>query len=158
MLGAPVRLTVNNLVNTDFVLEEPPKHAYWDEAAQQIDVISRIPTIAASLTNTEGTSFSGKDMDSSAESTGGSAAFTAGVSATAGLIAKVNISAEFSSKTSYNYEKNKANYNSNYASRTLNETQSTDNDDFISGRAQITRHLALPGFGAQRPGPGWQHR
>ncbi len=47
------------------------------------------------------------------------------------------MSVEASFKASYNYKKNVASYNSGYASRTLSETQSTDNDDFISGRSQF---------------------
>ena len=59
-LGSPVRITANNLINTDFVLEEPPKHAYWDEGEHKLIVISRLPAIATSLTKKKGVSFSGK--------------------------------------------------------------------------------------------------
>lgn len=138
-LGAPIRLTINNLINTDFVLQEPPKHAYWDEAAGQLVTVSRFPTIAASLTNTQGTSFAGKSTDNSNFSLGGSVALSASFSAEGGFgdLAKVSASTDVSTKVSYNYDHNQSDYNSNYASRTLSETESTDNDDFISGRAQI---------------------
>ncbi len=84
-LGAPVNFTVNDLINTDFVLQEPPKHAFWCESGQQgcestpqqVVVVSRVPTIAASLTNMSGMTFSGKSTDTTDSSIGGSLAVTA---------------------------------------------------------------------------------
>ena len=69
-----MRITANNLINTDFVLEEPPKHAYWDEGEHKLIVISRLPAIATSLTNKKGVSFSGKSTDMSANAIGASLA------------------------------------------------------------------------------------
>ena len=43
LYGAPIRMQINNVINTDFVLEEPPKHAYWDGNSQQLVVINRFP-------------------------------------------------------------------------------------------------------------------
>jgi hypothetical protein len=154
--GAPVRITVNNLINTDFVLEEPPKHAYWDESKQQLIVVSRVPTIAATLSNTSGVSFAGKSTDMSALSLGGSLAVSGSTSVTtSAVLAKTTVTGEVSAKASYSYDRNMESYNSNYSSRTLTETQSTDNDDFISGRAQLTdiwRYRALPLSGQEPNG------
>jgi len=49
-LGAPVHFRIADLVDTDFVLEEPPKHTYWDEKAQKVITVSRFPGISTSLT------------------------------------------------------------------------------------------------------------
>ena len=136
-LGSPVRITANNLINTDFVLEEPPKHAYWDEGEHKLIVISRLPAIATSLTNKKGVSFSGKSTDMSANAIGASLALSASVSTTAGAwLAQGKISLEETAKAAYNYDLKESSYNSSYSSRTLSETENTDNDDFISFRAQ----------------------
>ncbi len=136
-LGSPVRITVNNLINTDFVLEEPPKHAYWDEGEHKLNVVSRFPAIATSLTNKKGVSFSGKSIDMSAEAVGRSVAVSASASASIDAwLAKDKLTVEAMDKVSANYDQNQSSYNSNYSSRALSETESTDNDDFISFRAQ----------------------
>ena len=152
LLGAPFRITFDNLINTDFVLQEPPKHAYWDEAQKKLVIVSRVPGINVSMTNKQGVTFSGMSTDTSAHSEGGSDAVSAGASAGGGFLGLFDVSAsvETSEKSSYNYETNKSSYNSNYSSRSLSEAESTDNDDFISGRMQgmnIWRYrvLGVPG-------------
>jgi hypothetical protein len=70
LFGAPTRLTFNDLVNTDFVLQEPPKDAYWDEAAKQVVNVSRVAATAVGLTNTQGSTFSAKSTDTSALASG----------------------------------------------------------------------------------------
>ena len=137
-LGAPLRITFNDLISTDFVLEEPPKHAYWDEAQGKLQVVSRVPGIAVSMTNKEGVTFSGMSTDTSAHSEGSSDAASASLSAGGGFLSlsEVKASVEVTSKESYNYDTNKSSYDRNYSSRSLSEAESTDNDDFISGRMQ----------------------
>jgi hypothetical protein len=136
-LGAPVRITANDLINTDFVLEEPPKHAYWDEAEHKLIVLSRLPAIATSLTNKKGVSFTGRSTDMSANAIGASLALSASASTTAGAwLAQGKITLETTAKAAYNYDLKESSYNLSYSSRTLSETESTDNDDFISFRAQ----------------------
>ena len=114
-LGSPVRITANNLINTDFVLEEPPKHAYWDEGEHKLIVISRLPAIATSLTN-EGRVVLGKSTDMSANAIGASLALSASVSTTAGAwLAQGKISLEETAKAAYNYHLKESSYNSSYS-------------------------------------------
>jgi len=53
-----------------------------------------------------------------------------------GLIFKSEFSVEVGLKASYSYEQNKSEYDSDYSSRALSETQATDADDVITGRVQ----------------------
>lgn len=138
-LGAPVHFRINNLVNTDFVLQEPPKHAYWDSKDQKVVNISRFPTIQTSLKTMAGQTFEGKSKDTSGFSIGGSLKVSASLSAQAGestTIGSAKISAELANKTSYNYDQNKDGYNSNYAERTITEATAAENDDVVTGRAE----------------------
>jgi hypothetical protein len=158
LLGAPFRITFNDLISTSFVLEEPPKHSYWDETQGKLQIVSRIPGIAVSMTNKAMQTFSAKSTDTSAHSEGGSDAVSAGVSAGGGFLglAEVKASVDTTLKSSYNYETNKSSYDSNYSSRTLTQTASTDNDDFISGRMQTLdiwryRVLGVPGTVDNKP-------
>ena len=138
LFGASIKITVPKLITTDFVLQDPPKHAYWDEKNQKLVVVSRIPGIAASMTNKDGVTYSGKSTDTSASSVGGSDSATASASIKTDVLGifKVKASAEVTAKATYNYDVNQASYNSNYVSRTLTETESTVGDDFVSGRYQ----------------------
>jgi hypothetical protein len=158
LLGAPFRITFDNLINTDFVLQEPPKHAYWDEFQKKLVIVSRVPGINVSMTNKQGVTFSGMSTDTSAHSEGGSDAVSAGASAGGGFLGLFDVTAsvETTEKSTYNYQTNQSSYNSNYSSRSLSESESTDNDDFISGRMQgmnIWRYrvLGVPGTVAGKP-------
>ena len=73
-LGAPVHFIIDHLVNTDFVLQEPPKHAFYDNRPQitingrpqpnptygQVVTVSRYDETNVALQTSQGTTFSGK--------------------------------------------------------------------------------------------------
>jgi hypothetical protein len=137
--GAPVHFRINGLYNMDFVLQEPPKHAYWDPKNKNVVNISRFPSIQTSLKTSEGTTFKAASKDTSSRSIGASGKISAALSAQVGestTIGSAKVSAEVAEKISYNFEQNKEKYNSNYAARTITETDVADNDDVIKGRRQ----------------------
>ena len=138
LLGAPVKLTVPKLITTDFVLQDPPEHAYWNEAAHNLVVVSRNAGTNVSLTNKQGITYSGKSTDTTASSVGGSVSETASLGVKANVLGlfQTKFSVEETAKATYNYDQNQASYNSIYKSRTLTSTGKTDTDDFISGRFQ----------------------
>jgi hypothetical protein len=142
-LGAPVHFRINNLPKTDFVLEEPPKHAYWDprqeeEEEKEVINVSRFPGINSSFTTAEGTSFKGTSQDNSDLSLGASQEFSAGqtIKAELPLLYAAKASFEVEQKASYNYEQNQERYDSNYAERTLKEEAVAENDDLLRGQLQ----------------------
>ena len=159
--GAPVHFRIKSLVNTDFVLEEPPKHAYWDPKEQKVVNISRFPTIQTSLKTMAGQTFEGKSKDTSGYSLGGSVKISASLSAQIGestTIGSAKISLDVANKTSYNYDTNKDEYNSNYAERTVTEATAAENDDVITGRVETFdiwryRVLGVPPVTAQSENP-----
>jgi hypothetical protein len=159
--GAPVHFRINRLVNTDFVLQEPPKHAYWDPKDQKVVNVSRFPTIQTSLKTMEGRTFEGKSKDTSGYSIGGSVKISASASAQAGesnTIGSAKISVDVANKTSYNYDWNHDTYNSNYSERTLTEATAAENDDVVTGRLQTFdiwryRVLGVPKVTAQSENP-----
>jgi hypothetical protein len=151
-LGAPVHFTIDNLVNTDFILQEPPKHSFYDNRPTiaingnqvnnptygQIITVSRYDSTNVALKTSTGTSFSGMSKDTSNWSIGASVDVSAKATATAGVpdvaTAKLSVSAEL--KVGYDYNQNKENYNSYYSQRTISESDQTDHDDFLKGRLQ----------------------
>jgi hypothetical protein len=159
-LGAPVHFTVNNVINTDFILQEPPKHAFYDNRPAsstygQVVTVSRYDSTNVALKTKSGTSFSGKSTDSSDWSIGGSVAASAGTTLgfSGGGLAKASFSVDVTAKVGYEYNQSKSNYDSNYSSRTLTETQTTDRDDVLVGRAQLFDLWRYRIYGAPAQGP-----
>jgi hypothetical protein len=159
--GAPLHFRIKGAINTDFVLQEPPKHAYWDTKEQKVINISRFPGIQTSLKTIEGNTFEGKSKDTSGFSIGGSTKVSAALSAQVGqssTIGLAKVSAEISTKSSYNFDQNEENYNSNYADRTITEATAAENDDVIAGRFQTFdiwryRVLGVPSVTTQSENP-----
>jgi hypothetical protein len=164
-LGAPLHFKINRALNTDFVLQEPPKHAYWDPKEQKVVNISRFPTIQTSLKTMAGQTFEGRSKDTSSFSIGGSVKVSAGISAQIGestTIGSAKVSLDVANKTSYNYDRNKEGYNSNYAERTITEATAAENDDVITGRAETFdiwryRVLGVPKVIAQNENPSREY-
>ena len=85
-LGAPIHFLIDGMVTTDFVLHEPPKHAFYDNRPQiiingqpqanpaygQIVTVSRYDETNVALMTKQGTTFSGKSTDTSNWSIGAS--------------------------------------------------------------------------------------
>lgn len=150
-LGAPIHLQTGQVVRTDFILQEPPKHTYYDSVpnptnnfkpSYQIVNISRYDNFDVSLQDSNGTSFSTTHADTSNWSIGGSATASASDSITLGEnvgIYKVEstVSTSFSATVGYNYNENQSSYNSGLNSQSLSVQGNTDHDDLVIGRTQI---------------------
>ena len=141
-LGPPVHFN-RRLINTDFVLQEPPKHAFYDNNTAssdygQIVTVSRYDSTNVALTTSTGTTFSGKSTDTSNWSIGASTAVNAGSSIGGGIgdMVEAEASVDVTAKVGYDYNQNKDNYNSNYGERTITQTEQTDHDDKLLGRLQ----------------------
>jgi hypothetical protein len=140
-LGAPVRITVQGLVRTDFVLQEPPKHAYWDTVSKTVENVSRYDDFAITMFSSSGDEFSSSITDKSAWAIGGSVKASAAATAEAHVnvgIAKASgeLSLEVAGKVGYDYDQNQSSYDSDYSSRTAFFSGRTDADDYIVGVIQ----------------------
>jgi hypothetical protein len=141
-LGAPVHLQVLGAQETDVMLQEPPKHLYWDETAKKVVNLTRVDANNVHLYNSTTSSVETSSTDETSRNTGGSVALTAGATVKGGgdfLIAKVetSTSVDVTLAGSYDYNEHKTQYNSGYGSRQFNSTSSTDHDDYLSGETQI---------------------
>ncbi len=168
-LGAPVHIMVEGTVNTDFVLQEPPKHAFYDNRATilvnnqpvtntaygKVVNVSRFDETNVALKTSTSTTFSGKSTDRSNWSIGGSVEASAGSTAQENTgIESAKLSVDLTAKVSYDYNRDKDNYNSNYSSRTVSLTEQTDHDDKLIGRLQtydIWRYRVYGGSPIDQP-------
>ncbi len=147
-LGAPVHFTINETLNTDFILQEPPKHTYYDNNPNsptygQIVNISRFDNFNLALVDSNQTTFSSQSTDTTNWSIGGSVAASASATVQEGENfslfkdeGSIGISATV--KVGYQYNSQKSSYNSQYGSRTVAFSGVTDHDDYVTGRIQTT--------------------
>ena len=157
-LGAPVHMVIYDVVNLDFMLQEPPKHAYWDPDLAQVFSVSRTDDFNITLVSSEGTSFTSKSTDSSDWSIGGSvsasAKGTVGAS-TSVIIAKASTEAsvEVSGKVAYDYQQHESDYNEGKQERTVTFSGATNKDDYLVGRLQTLHIWRYRIFGMDLDGP-----
>src|SRR5262249_27319111 len=146
-LGAPVHFAIEDVINTDFILQEPPKHAYYDNDASsptygQIVSVNREDTFIVQLQDSTGTTFSSQSTDTTDFDVGTSLSTTASATVKAGgdmgmAEAETEATTTVSAQATYDYKEHKESYESQYGSRTVSFTASTDHDDVVIGRLQI---------------------
>lgn len=140
-LGAPVHFTVYNLVNADFILQEPPKHVYWDPVNKRVVNVSRYDGFNISLISQSGQQFTSDSTDTSSFAMGTSESASASATVGAGMnigIAKASasVTTEAAATLGQDYSQNASTYNSQFGKRTVGFSGETNRDDFIVGRLQ----------------------
>ena len=168
-LGAPVHFTIYDNIDTDFVLQEPPKHSYYDNNPQsatygQVITISRRDEFNVSLQDSTSTTFESTSTDTTATTIGEALEASAGLTVKKGFdigIAKIegSLSGDFKYTSKWSEEETTKNINSQFGSRTVSFAGATNRDDYLSGRAQIidiwryrVYGFAVPSDGVQRYG------
>lgn len=141
-LGPPVHLRLVNLVKSEYIMPEPPKHAYWDETNHEVVNLTRYDKNNVHLFNSSGNSVEGQSTSTLGRATGGSVSVSAGGTVNVGtnvgiLKAQNKTSVDVSAKASYDYKEQEQKTNGNYSSRELASSGQTDRDDFIKGDLQI---------------------
>ncbi|NLT36423.1 MAG: S-layer homology domain-containing protein [Gaiellales bacterium] len=142
MLGVPVHFTVEDLVTTDYVIQEPPKHAFWDQNAGQIVNVNRTDDFFIELLSSTGGELSTSHKQSSSYVLGSSEEFTAG----GALKSNVNIeilnignetALDFSSVWGREASDAASSYNSTYVSVPRGFTARTSRDDLLFYSTQV---------------------
>jgi hypothetical protein len=140
-LGSPVHMTMSFGAEPDFVLQEPPKHAYWDERDHQFVNFTRFDGNSVHLFTSTSSSMSTETTDTSSRDTGGSVSVSASatISKDAGfamLSGKFEQKLDVQAKGSYDYNEHQEQFNSGYRARTTESRSNTDRDDFVKGVEQ----------------------
>lgn len=140
-LGSPVHIILYDVVNLDFILQEPPKHAIWDPVAKIVTSVSRTDKFNITLKQSDTSAFGTKSTDTSDWSIGGSATASASVTVKANasaVIASTSQEASIgaSATVGYDYQQHESEYNENNEERTVSFTGETSQDDLLVGRLQ----------------------
>ena len=157
VLGAPVHFTIENLISADFILQEPPKHAYWD--GEKIVNISRFDAFNISLLSKTGEQTSSDTSDKVSWAVGGSLSASASATAKAGAdigIAKAeaSVTAAVSASIGYDYQKAQAGYEKDYKTREVSFGGKTERDDIIVARKQTLDIWRYRVYGLPTETPG----
>ncbi len=141
MLGTPIHATVYGVPTLEYVLQEPPKHSYWDEKSKQVINFTRYDgnNVYLSKSDTASLLTSAKDESSISvsASTAIDAAFTVAAGGNMGVIkSTVANDKEFMLQLSYDYNQNDEKYNSQYTEQTFSTIGQTDRDDYLIGKQQ----------------------
>lgn len=141
-LGAPVRFNVYDVVRTDYVVQEPPKHSYWSPSTAteagdgEIIDVSRKQQFAVELVDEQGSDYSFSDRSQTDWGIGASTALSASQSVTVGrsgalVGAKVTGKVAVDAKIGYDYSENVDAYESGYVSEQRTFRGATSGDDFV---------------------------
>lgn len=153
-LGAPVHITLNDLVRTDFIIQEPPKHLAYLKG--KIRNVSRRPDFYVELKDSQASTFSTKSLDKTDFGFGASLATSSETSISgeknigiAKVGGKATVTSEF--KASYDYDEHRDSYNSSYAERRLTFTGQTNNDDYLVAQIQLFDIWRYRAYGVKTP-------
>ena len=157
-LGAPVHLTLDNIVRTDAMIQEPPKHVYYEPTTGEIVNVSRCDDFTVEMKDSTGTDFASTSTDTSSWNIGGSVAVSGGATISSGVdadlfVVKEQFDIDVTAKGSYDYNERKGSYNASYGSREVTITGRTDHDDWTQGRTQSIDIWRYRVFGATNPDP-----
>jgi hypothetical protein len=147
-LGSPVHIVVNDLLQTDYIIEEPPKHTYWwppdatNLADGEVMNVSRDDDFFIELSDEESLDYAETSRNVTDWSIGGSVTASAKGSVSVGKslgIAKTKATAstEVKGKVGYDYNENKDEYEKDYREQTTTFTGSTERDDLLIAQVQL---------------------
>ena len=144
-LGAPVSMTLTDAVRVHFILQEPPKHAYWDQWGKHQDLngtpglvtISRWQEFTSSLKLDSGKESTHSTTKTSSETMGWSTEVKAGASYV-GPLKRRTVGAEVSNQFKDDWESEESSYNNNLLSVNWSfETETTWDDGIKYGIEQF---------------------
>ena len=147
-LGAPIHIAADNMLSTDYIIYEPPKHAFYniDQSGKwgaygQIVNLSRYPDFNVTFTQNNTASVNSSSTNNSNWSIGGSAALSASDTIGASMnLEETKISASIGYSVTvgagYSYNKSKQTTDSQYSSNTITYATTTSADDTIGGNYQ----------------------
>jgi len=141
-LGAPVHFTIEKLISADFILQEPPKHAYW--TGEKIENLSRLDNFNISLLSKTGEQTSSDTHDRVSWAVGGSVSASAEASVTTAISATIG----------YDYQNARASYEKLYKTREVSFGGKTERDDIIVAREQTIDIWRYRVYGLPTSTPG----
>jgi hypothetical protein len=162
-----MHLTIENLINLDYIIQEPPKHVDYlplnpADPNSEWDVInvSAKSNFNVEFGKTQETTVRSTSTDTSSHSIGGSAELDVKYTRSSGseAIAKVTTTVEVDAKLSYDYESSKSEWNSSYGSRKISFTSTTDKDDLVAGKMQLFDIWRYPVIGYYTSDPDTPYR
>lgn len=151
-LGAPIHATVHDLLDTRYVIEEPPKHVdcFADESGEcPVVNVSGYFDFYVQLTSSEEKVLETSSRDTTSWDVGGSAAVTSSSTVSGGFgdIGQASVTASSRVSVGYDYSEITEKTNTVYQSVTVQKTETTNNDDQIIYDVRLLDVWRYPVYG-----------
>lgn len=155
-LGAPVHITVRNLVDPEYVIMEPPKHIDYlpvdpndPDGPREVINVSENDSFYVQLTTSDQKTLETSSTDTTSWNIGGSGAFTSKETVGGGFgdIVKAEVSRNLKIALSYDYNENTSHTNSEYRSKTTREAAQTNTDDQLVAKVRLIDIWRYPVYG-----------
>ncbi|MDQ2711293.1 MAG: hypothetical protein M3Y24_03485 [Acidobacteriota bacterium] len=140
-LGAPVHITAPGIATTDFVIQEPPKHTYYDETSQSVVNVNRFDAFNSSLVDTTGSSLNITKQNTYGSSVGVSGAVSASATIGGGLDigiagASATVTTDLNASVNYDQQATSSQLNTQYGTYNYSIAGITNHDDYIARTTQ----------------------
>ena len=149
-LGPPVKLLMEKVKNYKYILQEPPKHAYWDKTENQVETISRWDDFYVELKEGGTADFSSSTKKSSDYSVGVTGELSIGVAMKFGRpLRKKEAGVDFSGTIGYDWSGHEETYNQGYTEYGWDFSRATKRDDVIVAEVYSYEVWRYPVYGYQ---------
>nr|NLI50280.1 hypothetical protein [Propionibacterium sp.] len=137
-LGSPPHhFLLEDVIQTKAIIQEPPKHAYWDKSTKKVETLTRLENTYAQLTSTGQKTFNTKHTSTSDFSLGADASSTTKVEASLPIpLFTASGSAEFKASFGYDFKSHEQEYNSSSTTESSGAILTTAHDDVIAFTSQ----------------------
>ncbi len=135
-LGAPLYMVLEGAYTFDYILQEPPKHVYWDPELKTIVNISGKDAFTVGTTDKQEIGVTNSSKDNTDKSWGVSESASGTISFAGGLIRPPKAEATLSETVGYDYKEHDATYDKDMEQRTVALSHNADRDDAIRYRIQ----------------------
>lgn len=147
-LGPPTHFLLEEVLQTKAVIQEPPKHAYWDKQLQRVETVSYYDTTYAQLVSTDKKTFNTRHKSTSDFSLGADASTSTKVEASLPIpLFTASASAQFKASFGYDFKSHEEEYNSSSNSLSSGAILTTSHDDAIAFTGQTLHVWRYPVYG-----------
>lgn len=147
-LGTPMHIYLQDVLATKAIIQEPPKHAYWDKDLQEVVTVNWFDSTYSELTSTQKDTFNTTHRSTSDWSLGADAKSSVKVEGKLPIpLFSVEASVEVAASFAYDYQQHEADYNSSNASLEQGRILKAVHDDFIAYTFQKLHVWRYPVYG-----------
>jgi hypothetical protein len=151
-LGAPMKLVMEDVYEYKMILQEPPKHAYWDKEQNKVVTISRWDDFYVELKESAEYDYMSSTKHETDSTYGLDAEAQASISKKFGKpLRRKEVDAKIDGTFKYDYDDHYENYNSVNETYSYEFSRDTSGDDVVSAEVTYYEIWRYPAYGMEEP-------